>query len=107
YHEMRLFMPSFYGYFNSIPRRIAQRIPDRRLHGLDGLATSPGVPAWPASWTPPAPTSTPQPNHCGISEQSALCAVDQLRPAVQQLGGSFLVGLALGAFIGWQFGGKE
>jgi hypothetical protein len=82
------------------PRNFYQRsrpVP-RRLAGLGAVPTVP-------NWTPaPMPAPPPMPNHRGMSEQSAQCAVEQLRPLNFTRSENVLLALIAGGFFGYWLG---
>ncbi len=86
--------PDFYQ--RPVPRRLVGPLPRH----LAGLAP---VPTIPAEWMA-APSPTSQPNHCGISEESAQCAVEQLRPLNFTRSENLLLALLAGGFFGYWLG---
>jgi hypothetical protein len=81
----------------------------RRLAGLSGVPT---VPTWatapinPANWTPPAmmPAPMPAPNHRGMTEESARCVVEELRPLNFTRSENVLFALIAGGVVGYFIG---
>jgi len=83
----------------------------RPVPRLAGLGVYPGVPQWPTApppvMTPPSmpmPAPISQPNRCGLSEESAQCVVEELRPLNFTRSENVLLALLAGGVIGYFIG---
>jgi hypothetical protein len=75
----------------------------RRPAYLAGLAPAPGIPAAPGIYAP-MPAPMPAPNHCGMTEESARCVVEELRPLNFTRSENVLFALIAGGVVGYFIG---